>query len=275
MYDFAGLNPANYNLKVTAKGFQKYVQTGIVVNVSATFTVNVKLTLGAETQTVTVEADALTVQTDSNVLSTLISSQEITSIATENRNFAALATLGLGVSTGSGGNAMPDSNTPGAFSSNFNMEFNGLREAHNIWLIDGGESADRGGGGGMQILPSQEAIAEFQVMTSNYPPDYGISSGATISMSLKSGTKAFHGGAWEENRATVYNANTYEDKTSTPVTPRPNVHYNVYGFDVGGPVWIPRAYNSSKNKTFFFYSEEWRKTSSVSSGNSATIDQSG
>jgi len=156
LYDFAGLNPANYNLKVTAKGFQKYVQTGIVVNVSATFTVNVKLTLGAETQTVTVEADALTVQTDSNVLSTLISSQEITSIATENRNFASLATLGLGVSTGSGNNAMPDSNTPGAFSSNFNMEFNGLREAHNIWLIDGGESADRGGGGGMQILPSMK-----------------------------------------------------------------------------------------------------------------------
>ena len=77
-----------------------------MVNVSATSRVDVKLTVGAESQTVTVEADALAVQTDSNVVSTLISSEQISEIATENRNFAALAALGLGVSS-----ALPDSNT--------------------------------------------------------------------------------------------------------------------------------------------------------------------
>jgi hypothetical protein len=270
LYDIPGLNPANYNLKVTAKGFETYVQNGIVVNTSMTFHVDAKLTVGAESQTVTVEADALTVQADSNVISNLISSEQLTSIATENRNFAALAALGLGVSTGSGSNAMPDQNTLGAFGSNWNIEFNGLREAHNIWLIDGGESADRGGGGGMQILPSQEAIAEFQVMTSNYPPDYGISSGATISLSLKSGTKAFHGAAWEENRSTVYDANSYFNKQSNQ--PRAATHYNIYGFNVGGPVYIPHVYNSSKSKSFFFWDEEWRKTSAVATANNATID---
>ena len=270
LYEFGGLNPGNYNLKVTAKGFEAFQQTAIVVNVSGTFRVDVKLTLGKVTETISVVADALAVQADSNVISNLISSEVLTSIATENRNFAALAALGVGVSTGSGMNAMPDQNTLGAFGSSWNIEFNGLREAHNIWLIDGGESADRGGGGGMQILPSQEAIAEFQVMTSNYPPDYGISSGATISLSLKSGTKAFHGAGWEENRATAYDANSYFNKQSDQ--PRAATHYNIYGFNVGGPVYIPRVYNSSKQKTFFYYNEEWRKTSAVATANNATLD---
>jgi hypothetical protein len=268
LYDFSGLNPGNYVVTVTAKNFEKFVQTGIVVNTSATFRVDAKLTLGAETQTVNVVADALAVQTDSNVVSTLISATEITSIATENRNFAALAALGLGASS-----AVPDNNTLGAFGSNYTLSINGLRQTHNIWLIDGGESSDRGGGGGMQIMPSQDAIAEFNTLTSNYPPDYGISSGATISLSLKSGAKAFHGTAWEENRATAYNANSYLNKYAGATNPRAATHYNIYGFNVSGPVYIPHVYNSNKNKTFFFYNEEWRRTSAVSSSDSATINK--
>ncbi len=266
LYDFAGLNPSNYNLKAAAKGFQSYEKTGITVNVSGTFRVDVKLTLGTETQTITVQADALAVQTDSNVISTLINSELITSIATENRNFSSLAALGLGVSSKLG----DSSQSLGAFGSDWSIEFNGLRQAHNIWLIDGGESADRGGGGGMQILPSQDAIAEFQMMTSNYPPDYGISSGATISMSLKSGTKSFHGGGWEENRSTAYNANSWINKKNH--NNRVATHYNVYGFNIGGPVFIPHTYNSNKNKTFFFFNQEWRKTSGVATSFNRTID---
>jgi hypothetical protein len=267
LYDFSGLNPAIYNLKVTAKSFENYVQTGIVVDVSATFTVNVKLTVGAEAQTVTVQADALTVQTDSNVISTLITSQDITSLATENRNIVNLAALGMGVSS-----ELPDNNSLGAFGANFNIEFNGLREAHNIWLIDGGESDDRGGGGGTQIQPSQDAIAEFQMMTSNFPPDYGISSGATISMSLKSGTSQFHGSGYEFNRATAYNANSFFNKYNGATNARPATHYNIYGFNIGGPIYIPHTFNASKNKAFFFFNQEWRKTSAVASSNNQTID---
>ena len=201
LYQIGGLNPANYNLKVTAKGFQAFEQRSIVVNVSQTARVDVKLTVGAESQTVTVEADALAVQSDSNVVSTLISSEQITEIATQNRNFAALAALGLGVSS-----ALPDTNTPTSVASNFTISVNGLRQSHNIWLIDGGEADDRGGAGGMSIMPSQDAIAEFAMLTSNYPPDYGISSGATMSLSLKSGTQKFHGTLWEFNRTPAYNA---------------------------------------------------------------------
>jgi carboxypeptidase family protein len=254
LYDISGLNPANYNMKVTAKGFEAYAQNGIVVNVSATARADIKLTVGAETQTVTVEADALAVQADSNVVSTLISSEQISQIATENRNFAALAALGLGVSS-----ALPDSNTPTSVAANFTISVNGLRQSHNIWLIDGGEADDRGGAGGMDIMPSQDAIAEFTMMTSNYPPDYGISSGATMSLSLKSGTQKFHGEVFEFNRNTDYDANNYFNKLSTPVTPPTSTHYNIYGFNIGGPVYIPKVYNTNKQKTFFFWNEEWRK----------------
>ena len=264
MYDIAGLNPANYNMKVTAKGFRAFAQNGIVVNVSSMARADVKLTVGSESQTVTVEADALQVQTDSNVVSTLISSEQISEIATENRNFAALAALGLGVSS-----ALPDSNTPTSVAANFTISVNGLRQSHNIWLIDGGEADDRGGAGGMDIMPSQDAIAEFNVMSSNYPPDYGISSGATMSLSLKSGTSKFHGTLFEFNRNTDYDANNFFNKynTTTP-TPRQVLNYNIYGFNLGGPLYIPKVYNATKDKTFFFWNEEWRK---INQGNSPNM----
>jgi hypothetical protein len=262
LYDFNGLNPSNYNMKVTAKGFQSFEQRNIVVNVSQTARVDVKLTVGAESQTVTVEADALAVQSDSNVVSSLISSEQISEIATQNRNFAALAALGLGVSS-----ALPDSNTPTSVASNFTISVNGLRQSHNIWLIDGGEADDRGGAGGMDIMPSQDAIAEFTMMTSNYPPDYGISSGATMSLSLKSGTQKFHGSLWEFNRTPAYNAKEPISRTKT------NAHYNIFGGNIGGPLFIPKVYNTNKEKTFFFWNEEWRKIlSGAGTSNNATID---
>ena len=266
LFSISGLNPASYDLKVSAKGFQSAAQTGIVVNVSSTVRSDVKLTVGAESQTVTVEADALTVQTDSNVVSTLISSEQISEIATENRNFAALAALGLGVSS-----ALPDSNTPSSVAANFTISVNGLRQSHNIWLIDGGEADDRGGAGGMDIMPSQDAIAEFNMLTSNYPPDYGISSGATMSLSLKSGTQKFHGELFEFNRNTVYDANFFFNNLHK--TPRPALHYNIFGGNIGGPLFIPHLYNTNKQKTFFFWNEEWRKIRNAAGTNiQNTID---
>ena len=207
LYELAGLNAGSYNLSVTAKGFQTFLQNGIVVNVSATFRVDPKMTVGSESTTVTVQADALTVQSDSNVVSTLINEQQITELATNGRNIVALATLGLGVS----GN-LPDSNTPTSVGSSFTISFNGLNQAHNIWLIDGGEAYDRGSGGKSSMMPSQDSLGEFQVMASNYPPDYGISSGGTISMSLKRGSQAFHGTLWEFDRNDAIQAHNYFDK---------------------------------------------------------------
>jgi len=261
-YSFPGLNPGNYDMTVVAKGFQKSVSKGLVVNVSQTLRVDNTMKIGTEEQTITVAADALVPQVDSNQLSTLISSEQITSIATENRNFSALVALGLGVSS-----LLPDSNTPTSVGSSASISINGLRQSHNIWLIDGGEADDRGGAGGISIMPSQDAIAEMQVLSSNYPPDYGIASGATISLSLKSGTRQFRGSLWEENRNTAFNANTVGNKQTTPVSKRPQLNYNIYGFNVGGPLEIPKVYNTDRKKTFFFWNEEWRKLIQTSGTN--------
>src|SRR6202035_3605334 len=147
LYNFPALNVGTYSLEVTAQGFEKYTSKGIVLNVSRTLRSDVQMKVGGAAETVTVQADALTVQTDSNVVSSLINTEQITHIATENRNFAALAALGLGVSS-----ALPDNNTPTSVAANFTISINGLRQSHNIWLIDGGEADDRGGAGGMDIM---------------------------------------------------------------------------------------------------------------------------
>jgi hypothetical protein len=249
-FTFNGLNVGTYDLKASAKGFDAYVEKGIVVNVSQTSRVDATLTVGSVEQTVTVQSDLMTVQTDSNVVSTLVSEQQITEIATENRNFASLVALGLGVSS-----TLPDNNTPTSVGASSNISVNGLRQSHNIWLIDGGEADDRGGAGGIDILPSQDAIAQLETLSSNYPPDYGISSGATVSLSLKSGTQHFHGELWEFNRNTAYDANSYQNNRNG--TPRAKLNYNIFGANGGGPLFISGVY--PKGKTFFFWNEEWRK----------------
>ncbi len=202
----------------------------------------------------TVAANALQVQADSNVVSTLINSDQITELATENRNFAALAALGLGVSS-----ALPDNNTPTSVASNFTISVNGLRQSHNIWLIDGGEADDRGGAGRHE----HHAFAGFHRPVRNpeqqLSADYGISSGATISLGIKSGTQNYHASLWEFNRNTAYDANYPFNKQTTPVTPRTKLNYNIFGFNGGGPVFIPNHYNVNRQRTFFFYNMEWRK----------------
>jgi hypothetical protein len=152
---------------------------------------------------------------------------------------------------------MPDVNTPTAVGGNATVSYNGNRSTHNIYLLDGGEDLDRGGSGTMSIAPSIDALGEFRTMTSNYGADYGLSSAATFTMVLKSGTKDFHASGWEFLRNEDLDANTlFNNKNSQA---RPVDRYNVYGFNVGGPVFIPKVYNKDKNKTFFFYNQEWRK----------------
>ncbi|MGA9670652.1 MAG: carboxypeptidase-like regulatory domain-containing protein, partial [Terracidiphilus sp.] len=267
LYDIPGLNAANYNLKVMAKSFQTYEQKGVVVDISRTFRVDIKLTVGSESQTVTVEADALAVQSDSNVVSTLINEQQITELPTNGRNVIGLAALGLGVS----GN-LPDLESPFSVTANYSISFNGLNQAHNVWMIDGAEAYDRGSGGKMSVMPSQDSLGEFQVLASNFPPDYGIASGGTITMSIKSGTKKFHGGVWEFDRNDALDAHAWSDNNNGQLAKKSELRYNVFGGNVGGPVFIPHVYNSAKQKTFFFYNEEWRReVTGVSTSSIATV----
>jgi len=204
LYTLPGLSNGTYTLVVTAKGFATYKTSGVVLDVAATVQENVALQLGSSSQTVTVRANALQVQSQSNEISTLISGAQVNQIATNGRNITSLTTLGTGVS----GN-LPSFNGVAAQTSTATISFNGMRPDHNNYLIDGGEVYDRGSGGKIDVLPSPDAISEFQVLSSNYPPDYGLSSGGTILVELKSGTRKFHGGVWEFNRNDALDAGYY------------------------------------------------------------------
>ena len=251
-FRFVNVGVGTYSLTATAAGFQKSTRTGIVVNVAQTVAADMTLTVGSAEQSVTVEAQALQVQTETSEISTLISGEQVRQLATNGRNVVQLAALGLGVS-----NQLTSFGGIDALTSSNALSFNGQRVAHNVYLIDGAEQNDRGCGGCFMNLPSQDAIGEFQTLGSNYAADYGIGSGGTIVMVIKSGQKQFHGSLYEFNRNTAYNANDYFLKRSGKS--RPIFQLNTPGGNIGGPLWIPKIYNEQKNRTFFFWNEEWRK----------------
>lgn len=252
IYLFANVGVGNFTLNATSSGFVNFKRTGIVVNTGQTLKEDINLTIGAAGQTVTVQADALQVQTETNEISNLISGAQVTQLATNGRNVTSLAALGMGKS-----NNLPSFGGVNALTSANGISFNGTRTTHNIYMLDGGELNDRGCGGCFSSLPSIDALAEFQTLDSNYGPDYGIGSGGTILMVLKSGTHDFHGGAWYFNRNEAYDANNYFINFAGK--PRPEFRLNEPGFNIGGPVWIPHVYNEGRNKTFFFVNEEWRR----------------
>src|SRR5207247_3079175 len=114
----------------------------------------------------------------------------------------------------------------------------------------------------MSIAPSTDAIAEFRQLTSNYSADYGLSSAATMTMVLKSGTSTLHASAWEFLRNDALDArNFFNPSTNLDGSQRPvaELRVNVFGFNVGGPVTFGKLYNPDRKKTFFFYNMEWRK----------------
>ncbi len=254
LFDFSGLDVGKYNLSVKMTGFQAYKMNGIVMNVAQTLKEDVPLVTGGENQVVTVEANALQVQAATNEMSTLITGQQMVQLATNGRNVIGLTTLGTGVST-----TNPSFNGVTAQGSSFNLSFNGMRPDHNNWLINGGEVYDRGSGGKLDVMPAPDMLSEFQVLSSNYTPDYGISSGGTVTMVMKSGTKNFHGALWEFNRNDAFQAYNYFSKISQPVKRKPELRLNIFGGTIGGPVWIPGVYNRNKDKTYFFVGEEWRR----------------
>jgi hypothetical protein len=235
----------HYVVRAEATGFRAGEQRDIALAVADQRRVDFKLELGTAQQEITVTAAPVTVQTDTGAQSSLISQRQITDLAMNGRSFYNLAALVPGASS-----LQPDFQVPSSSDGNANISFNGNRMVHNIWLLDGGEDADRGGGGGMSIMPSEDAIAEFKALTSNYSADYGLSSAGTMSMVLKSGTNQFHATAWEFDRNDALNAvNAFQVSKTV-------MRFNVFGFNVGGPVAV---HESGNHKTFFFYNQEWRR----------------
>src|SRR5206468_1387638 len=250
-YVAVDLPVGHYNIKAEATGFKVAEQKGLVLNVGDRTRVDFQMALGASQETITVGANAVRVPADSGEVSNLITGQQLAQLAVNGRGIYQLAALAPGASSQINPSAP---NTP--VGGDAGVEFNGMRQNHNIYLLDGGEDDDRGGAGGMSIAPSSDAIAEFRDLTSNYSADYGLSSGGTMTLVLKSGTNTLHASAWEFNRNDALDARNFFNPPPQKVA---ELRVNVFGFNVGGPVTFGKLYNPDRKKTFFFYNMEWRK----------------
>jgi len=247
-YVAPNLPAGTYSVKVVAGGFETNIGKNIVLNVAEKHAFNVELKAGAVTTTVEVEDNPVSVDTESSAQASTISGQQVRELELSSRSFEQLVTLQPGVvnqlgdEVGAGGTA---------------LAVNGARTTANNWTVDGADINDSGSNGTITNEPSVDAIQEFTLQRGTYDAGYGRSGGGQVLVATKAGTSSFHGDAYEFVRNTDLDANYSFNK---PVGIARGVnHHNDYGFTIGGPIYIPKVYNADKNKTFFFWSEEWRK----------------
>jgi Carboxypeptidase regulatory-like domain len=248
-YLFAALPIGSYDLIVTAPGFKKYEAKGVILRVAQQARADVSLQVGATKETVEVQGENVAqVETQSSEVSGTITGKEISQLQLNGRVFTQLVTLTPGVSNQTG-----SSEGQYGITANTNYSVNGGRLEYNNWELDGGDNMDNGSNATLNVTPSIDAIGEVRVLTSNYGAQYGRNASGTIETETKSGTSSFHGDAYEFVRNDIFNA------TPGFQTTKPSYKKNDWGYTIGGPVYIPGHYNTRKDKTFFFWSQEWRR----------------
>jgi carboxypeptidase family protein len=238
-YLVSGLSASSYDITVAAPGFKTFQAKGVKLDVGQKYRVDVPLAVGATNTEVLVTGEQVgQVETQSSDLSGVVTGKQITQ----------LVTLVPGVSNQTG----QDEGTVGVYG-NVSFSINGGRVEYNNWELDGGDNMDNGSNSTLNVYPSLEAISEFRVLTSNYGAQYGRNGSGTVEVETKSGTNSFHGNAYEFVRNDAFNAANYFQNGVPPYKK------NDFGYTLGGPVYIPGHYNSDKQKTFFFWSQEWRR----------------
>ncbi len=249
VYKFSLLSPGSYRVKFSASGFNTAEVGPVTVSVTETAVVNHGLALGSQTEQVTVEATAVTVQTENAANGGLVSGTEVTTLPLVSRNYTQIINLSPGVvanvsSASAVGNGTQD------------VAANGARQNQNNYSMDGssvvnylsGTAAQTGSFPGIAI-PNPDTIQEFKVQTSQYDASSGRNPGANVDVITKTGGNTFHGAAWEFNRNNFFNANDYFYKnTEVNTLQLPNkpqtLKQNTFGGTIGGPI--------KKDKLFFF-----------------------
>ncbi|HEX3985231.1 MAG TPA: carboxypeptidase regulatory-like domain-containing protein [Acidobacteriaceae bacterium] len=258
-YTATNLPAGTYTITIAAPGFSTVKQQDVILNVAQQRAVNVQLKPGSATQTVIVKENPVAIDTTSSSESGTINGTQVRELELINRNFQQLVTLQPGVVNNLG-------DEPGfGLNSVSSISVNGARETANNWSVDGADINDSGSNATLLNIPSIDAIQEFTLERSSYDASFGRSGGGQIVVATRSGTNTYHGTAYEFARTENTNANPYFNNLGG--IPRSPDHYNDYGFTLGGPILIPHVYNTDRKKTFFFWSEEWRKTSEPTTNN--------
>jgi Carboxypeptidase regulatory-like domain len=255
-YRLANLNVGTYDVTVNIGGFKTAVLSGVVVQVGTVSSLDITLQIGAVTETVTVDADAPTVQSETADIGTVVTSKQVLDLplalgsvvqamrSPEAFVFLTPGTVGPGTASGNGGTF--ESKISGG--QNYSTEV--LLDGASTYRSENGSSFD-------ETAPSVDALGEFRVTTSTMPPEMGRTTGGIESFTTKSGTNDIHGSAYDIFRNEAMDANTFFNNNKG--LPRPLDRQNDYGLTLGGPVWIPKVYNG-KNKSFFFFAwEQYRQ----------------
>jgi hypothetical protein len=235
IYVFSPIKIGKYKVTASAPNFETTTQTNLQLSIQQRLNVVIVLKPGTQSETITVTTAAPLMQTQESSVGQTMDEQTIESVPLNGRNWVYIAQLSAGttVSVGSRGQGKGD------------FEANGVRAEENDFVLDGVDNnanvVDFYNGASYVANPPPDALAEFKVQTSDYSAEFGHSAGAVVNASIKSGTNAFHGSAWEYVRNTVLDASVWNPNGAQPASP---YHDNQFGATLGGPFL--------KNKLFFF-----------------------
>lgn len=252
-FNFVQLPVGTYTLTASQQGFKKMSQKDLQVHVATVTTALMKLEVGAIAETVTVEASAITLNTENGEVGNVMLSDQVSQLPLNGRNFIQLTTLMPGASVGGGF----DNKNKGLLAG-VDISFSGAPANANQWQVNGTNNNDEGSQRTILVYPSVDAIQEFKILRNSYGPEYGGAGGAQINLVTKGGGNQFHGDAYYFGRNDYLDAANYflgQQKANClnpAVCGKKNfLRRNDFGFTVGGPI--------KKDKLFFFYSEEWNR----------------
>src|SRR5882762_1288453 len=241
-----------YNVAVSATGFKTEQKTGVQVQVNTVSSLDFALTIGDVKETLTVVADAPSIQSESSDIGTVVGRKQIEdlplSLAATGQSHLRSVESFVFLAPGTAGPGTNDS------SGIFESKLNGGQAFSTEVLLDGASIVHAELGSTFdENAPSIEALSEFKVTTSTLPAEFGRTSGGVESFTTRSGTNLFHGTALALFHNDKWNANSWTNDFFK--APKPRDHQKDYGGNLGGPVWIPKLYNG-RDKTFFFFSWE-------------------
>jgi hypothetical protein len=242
-YSLAQLPVGVYQLTATQPGFKQYQRTGITVMVAQTLRIDIGLEVGNINETVSVSADAPLLKTESGELSHNVTAERADSLPL--LGFSSIIRDPLAVIALLPGTTYQNRATfrvNGAPSASFSLRVEGMEATNGLLQQSTGMSQQ-----------SMAAIEEYSIQTSNYAAEYGQAGGGYMNVTMKSGTNAFHGSAYD------YFSNEALNASQPYINVKQRVRRNDYGFTVGGPVWIPKVYDGHDKTLFFFSFEQYRE----------------
>ncbi len=251
-FTFAAVQPGVYSLTVEQSGFQTYHRAGFVVSSNERAALgDITLKIGTVSDAVTVTAEGALVQTASSETSALVSAKQLELLLVRSRDVVSLLRLAPGVVS------TYDSEVIGGGGYGSTTPYvQGTRRSWNVFAVDGLSGSDHGDATTFSSNVNMDAVSEVKILSNNYQAEYGRSGGALVDIVTKSGGQQFHGSGYWYKRHEMFNANDFfnnKNKVSKAL-----YRYLTLGATIGGPVYIPKVFNTDKSKLFFFYSlEHW------------------